>query len=91
MATAVQQPNVSEYLSKKQEESGKDLAGDWQELEELHNKKYVALFASFRVFITRFSAGVCVDSNLQTADSSLKIVKFHCFLCYFLDYGTNLR
>lgn len=33
------QPNISEYLTKKQKESGKDLATDWAEIEELHNKK----------------------------------------------------
>lgn len=36
---AVQHPNVSDYLSKKQKESNQDLASDWAEIEELHNKK----------------------------------------------------
>lgn len=40
MASAiVQQSNVSEYLSKKQQESTKELGSEWAELEELHNKK----------------------------------------------------
>lgn len=39
MAAAVQQPNVTDYLSKKQQESPKDLASDWSQIEELHNKK----------------------------------------------------
>nr|XP_023029955.1 26S proteasome non-ATPase regulatory subunit 13 [Leptinotarsa decemlineata] len=38
-AAAVQQSNVSEYLSKKQQESPKELGSVWAELEELHNKK----------------------------------------------------
>lgn len=40
-STAVQQPNVSDYLSKKQRESAQDLAAEWTEIEELHNKKFV--------------------------------------------------
>ncbi|KAK9876045.1 hypothetical protein WA026_011155 [Henosepilachna vigintioctopunctata] len=40
MATAVQQlPNVGEFLTRKQKESPKDLATEWAEIEELHNKK----------------------------------------------------
>ncbi|XP_018561999.1 26S proteasome non-ATPase regulatory subunit 13 [Anoplophora glabripennis] len=39
MATAVHQSNVSDYLSKKQKESPKELGAEWAELEELHNKK----------------------------------------------------
>lgn len=40
MATAaVQQNNITDYLSKKQKESPKDLAAEWAEIEELHNKK----------------------------------------------------
>ncbi|CAH1380757.1 unnamed protein product [Tenebrio molitor] len=40
MATvAVQQTNVNDYLSKKQKEGPKDLAAEWAEIEELHNKK----------------------------------------------------
>jgi len=35
----VQQSNVTDYLSKKQKESPKDLATEWSEIEELHNKK----------------------------------------------------
>ncbi|XP_057657286.1 26S proteasome non-ATPase regulatory subunit 13 [Diorhabda carinulata] len=38
-ATAVQQSNVNDYLSKKQQESPKELSSEWAELEELHNKK----------------------------------------------------
>ncbi|KAI4454612.1 26s proteasome non-atpase regulatory subunit 13 [Holotrichia oblita] len=38
-AAAVQQSNVSDYLSKKQKESTKDLASEWSQMEELHNKK----------------------------------------------------
>ncbi|KAK9754084.1 PCI domain [Popillia japonica] len=38
-AAAVQQSNVSDYLSKKQKESSKDLATEWSQMEELHNKK----------------------------------------------------
>lgn len=38
-AAAVQQQNVSDYLSKKQKEGPQDLAADWAEIEELHNKK----------------------------------------------------
>lgn len=39
-AAAVQQSNVTDYLSKKQKESSKDLASEWSQMEELHNKKY---------------------------------------------------
>lgn len=38
-ATAVQQSNVNDFLSRKQKESPKDLATEWAEIEELHNKK----------------------------------------------------
>ncbi|XP_056639649.1 26S proteasome non-ATPase regulatory subunit 13 [Diorhabda sublineata] len=38
-ATAVQQSNVNDYLSKKQQECPKELSSEWAELEELHNKK----------------------------------------------------
>ncbi|CAH1155515.1 unnamed protein product [Phaedon cochleariae] len=38
-ATAVQISNISDYLSKKQLESPKELSSEWAELEELHNKK----------------------------------------------------
>lgn len=38
MATTASQ-NVSDYLSKKQVDAPKDIAGDWAQLEELHNKK----------------------------------------------------
>ncbi|XP_019872657.2 26S proteasome non-ATPase regulatory subunit 13 [Aethina tumida] len=38
-AATVQQPNVTDYLAKKQKESPKDLAAEWAELEELHNKR----------------------------------------------------
>lgn len=37
--TAVQQINVNDYLTKKQKESPKDLAEEWAEIEEFHNKK----------------------------------------------------
>ena len=40
-AATVQQSSVTDYLSKKQKESPKDLANEWAEIEELHNKKYV--------------------------------------------------
>lgn len=36
---AVHQPNVNDYLAKKQKESPQDLASEWAEIEELHNKK----------------------------------------------------
>lgn len=39
MAMVVQSPNVSDFLAKKQKESPKDLAAEWAEIEELHNKK----------------------------------------------------
>lgn len=38
-AAAVQPSNVNDYLSKKQQESPKELGNEWAELEELHNKK----------------------------------------------------
>lgn len=38
-AAAVQPSNISDYLSKKQQESPKELGSEWAELEELHNKK----------------------------------------------------
>jgi len=39
---AVAVKDVSSFLSSKQsEESDKDLAGEWAQLEELHNKKWV--------------------------------------------------
>lgn len=38
-ATTVQQQNVTDFLSKKQKESSKDLVTEWATLEELHNKK----------------------------------------------------
>lgn len=41
MATVAVQSNVSDYLSKKQQESPKDIGAEWAELEELHNKKSV--------------------------------------------------
>lgn len=39
MAAAVAQPNVSDYLSKKQKEGPKDVTCDWAEIEELYNKR----------------------------------------------------
>ncbi|XP_060534301.1 26S proteasome non-ATPase regulatory subunit 13 [Cylas formicarius] len=40
MATVnVQQQNISDYLSKKQKESSKELVTEWAQLEELHNKR----------------------------------------------------
>ncbi|KAK5638676.1 hypothetical protein RI129_012971 [Pyrocoelia pectoralis] len=39
MASVAVQSNVSDYLAKKQKESGKDLATEWTHIEELHNKK----------------------------------------------------
>lgn len=41
MATVAVQSNVSDYLTKKQQESSKELGVEWAELEELHNKKSV--------------------------------------------------
>ncbi|GJQ85275.1 putative motif in proteasome subunits, Int-6, Nip-1 and TRIP-15 [Trypoxylus dichotomus] len=38
-AVAVQPSSVSDYLSKKQKEGPKDIASEWSEMEELHNKK----------------------------------------------------
>lgn len=38
---AIHQPNVSDYLSKKQRDSPQDLATEWAEIEELHNKRFV--------------------------------------------------
>ncbi|XP_018321625.1 26S proteasome non-ATPase regulatory subunit 13 [Agrilus planipennis] len=39
MASIAAQPSVTDYLSKKQKEAPKDLATEWAEIEELHNKK----------------------------------------------------
>lgn len=40
MATGiVQQPNVTDYLAKNQAEGPQDLAADWAQIEELHNKR----------------------------------------------------
>lgn len=40
MATQVSHPiNVNEFLSKKQSEASNELATEWAQLEELHNKK----------------------------------------------------
>ncbi|XP_017775177.1 PREDICTED: 26S proteasome non-ATPase regulatory subunit 13 [Nicrophorus vespilloides] len=38
-AAVVQQPNVNDYLLKKQKESSKELATEWAQLEELYTKK----------------------------------------------------
>ncbi|CAH1987176.1 unnamed protein product [Acanthoscelides obtectus] len=38
-ATTMQQANVSEYLTKQQEVSPKELSSEWAELEELYNKR----------------------------------------------------
>ncbi|XP_050316167.1 26S proteasome non-ATPase regulatory subunit 13 isoform X2 [Anthonomus grandis grandis] len=38
-AVTAQQQNVTDYLSKKQKESSKDLVNEWATLEELHNKR----------------------------------------------------
>ncbi|VEN57812.1 unnamed protein product [Callosobruchus maculatus] len=38
-ATTIQQANVTEYLTKKQEDSPKELSAEWAELEELYNKR----------------------------------------------------
>lgn len=38
-AATVHQSNVSDYLTRKQKESPKELSTEWAELEELHNKK----------------------------------------------------
>lgn len=40
MAAVAVQPNVSDYLAKKQREGPKDLASEWTQIEELHNKRY---------------------------------------------------
>ncbi|KAF5281719.1 hypothetical protein FQA39_LY17740 [Lamprigera yunnana] len=39
MAAVAVQPSVADYLTQKQKESGKDVATEWAEIEELHNKK----------------------------------------------------
>lgn len=46
-AATVQQPNVTDYLAKKQKESPKDLAAEWAELEELHNKRFATEISTF--------------------------------------------
>ncbi|KRT78872.1 hypothetical protein AMK59_7696, partial [Oryctes borbonicus] len=38
-SVAVQPSNISDYLSKKQKEGPKDIASEWSQMEELHNKK----------------------------------------------------
>lgn len=43
----MQQPNVTDYLAKKQKESPKDLAAEWAELEELHNKRFATEISTF--------------------------------------------
>lgn len=35
--------DVTSYLSQKQNVSDKELAAEWAQLEELHNKKYVEI------------------------------------------------
>lgn len=39
MASVASPVNVTDYLTKKQRECPKDLAPEWAQLEELHNKK----------------------------------------------------
>lgn len=56
MAAAVHQStNVNDFLSKKQKESPKDIAADWAEIEELHNKKYHLVFWFNFLFTQLFS------------------------------------
>lgn len=65
MATAVVQSNVSDFLSKKQQESPKDLGSEWAELEELHNKKLVRFFFWSPLNIS--SLQIMASVNIETA------------------------
>lgn len=44
---AVHQSNITDYLTKKQQDSPKELGSEWAELEELHNKKSVTVVSQF--------------------------------------------
>ncbi|XP_022906433.1 26S proteasome non-ATPase regulatory subunit 13 [Onthophagus taurus] len=66
MAAVVVQPNVSDYLSKKQKESAKDLASEWSQMEELHNKK---LWHQLTLKLLEFVK----SPSLQTGDNLIQL------------------
>ncbi|KAJ8956397.1 hypothetical protein NQ318_015135 [Aromia moschata] len=63
---AVHQSNVSDYLSRKQQESPKELSTEWAELEELHNKK---LWHQLTLKLLRFIK----KPELQKADNLIQL------------------
>ncbi|CAH1102082.1 unnamed protein product [Psylliodes chrysocephalus] len=73
-AAAVQPSNISDYLSKKQQESPKELGSEWAELEELHNKKlWHQLTLKLLVFIKK--------PELQKGDNLIQL--YHNFIQSF--------